>query len=634
MDNRRLVEGPQTRTFSVEERSINVEARTVEVAISSEYPVDRWGLSEVLVHEPGAVRLERLKNKGALLFNHDRDVLLGVVEDVRLDGDRRLRAVVRFSQDEEAQRRFAQVSEGVLCHISIGYSVLGYEEVPSTTGGPPVLRIKDWEPYEVSFVTVPADPSVGKGRALGGDEKNALLEPEETVQTEEGGSEVCVEEPVYLVPAKAEGERVMEVAASVADPKEVLMGMRDLAVLADAQNPEAVALDAFSRGLTADNPKFRDELVKLKEAKRVATPNVVDTVKLDLSPKDVQRYSIRRAILGSIPNSGVDWGYEREISQEVATRTGKSPNGFYVPYEAMSRAIGAGSGFSAAAGSNTVPADMLGFIDMLVNDLPVMGMGATMLTGLQGNVQIPRLNQGLAAQWIAEGAAKSADDPVFTQVTMSPKTLSAKAQYTRQFLTQTSLDGEALVVQQLARASAFKLQDAIINGAGTATEPQGILGLAGQVSVAAGTNGGALTRAMLVDLEAALAAAGPASRNLKFLTNPKVRGAMKKALEDAGSGQFVWKESPIAGGAVASSLVGYPVEVTNAVPSNLTKGSGTNLSALIMADWSELIIGNWGALDLQTFVLQDGLITVQAMQFWDLAYKHVNSFGVIKDIIT
>jgi HK97 family phage major capsid protein len=214
---------------------------------------------------------------------------------------------------------------------------------------------------------------------------------------------------------------------------------------------------------------------------------------------------------------------------------------------------------------------------------------------------------------------------------LSPKTLSAKAQYTRQLLAQSSLDVEYLIVQELARASAYKLQEAIINGSGSGAEPQGILGLSGTVTIPTGgiaTNGGALTRSHLVDLEAALAAAGPAARPLQFLTNPKVRGAMKKTPVDTGSGLFVYDERD-------KNLLGYPTAVTNAVPSNLVKGtSGAVCSALILADWSELILANWGALDIKPWPKEDGIVTVQAMQLWDIGYKHTNSFGVIKDITT
>lgn len=161
------------RTFAFEVREIDEENRKVHVSFSSEKPVERWFGSEILCHDVSAVQLDRIRELGASLFNHNRDILVGIPENVVLnEAERRCHADIIFDDDEESERIFRKVKKGFLRGISVGYSVECWEEVKAGTtssngrfAGPAYVATK-WTPLEISFVTVPADTDVGVNREV------------------------------------------------------------------------------------------------------------------------------------------------------------------------------------------------------------------------------------------------------------------------------------------------------------------------------------------------------------------------------------------------------------------------------------------------------------------------------------
>ena len=144
---------------------IDAEKRTVELAFSSEQPVERWYGQEILSHDPGAVVMDRLHDGAPLLLNHYGDQI-GVVEHARIDADRRGRAVVRFSRSALAQEIFQDVLDGIRRHVSVGYVVHDGQVISRDDDEPTIVRWTKWEPLEISIVPVPADHTVGVGRAL------------------------------------------------------------------------------------------------------------------------------------------------------------------------------------------------------------------------------------------------------------------------------------------------------------------------------------------------------------------------------------------------------------------------------------------------------------------------------------
>lgn len=184
-------------------RAVEGKERTFRLSFSSETPYDRWFGTEILDHSDGAVNLERLNSIGVILYNHDRDAVIGRIEKAWLENGRG-EAEVTFDSDEESEKVFQKVKTGTLKGVSVGYLVDSWEEVmpnkQSADGrftGPCSIARK-WTPFEISIVSVPADPSVGVGRSLDGNAQdgaygtylrqlqyNLLIKKEELTMTRE-----------------------------------------------------------------------------------------------------------------------------------------------------------------------------------------------------------------------------------------------------------------------------------------------------------------------------------------------------------------------------------------------------------------------------------------------------------------
>lgn len=178
---------------------VDTDSRTVELSFSSETPYGRWFGDEILCHDEECINLERFNNGlGTVLFNHDRDAVVGHVEKVWLE-DNRGKALARFDTDEQSETIFQKVQSGTLQGVSVGYAIYRYEvledeDTKSTNGrfNGPAYVVTDWEPLEISIASVPADPTVGVGRSaeeihtsIDTQEDNTRMDQEKTLEVQE-----------------------------------------------------------------------------------------------------------------------------------------------------------------------------------------------------------------------------------------------------------------------------------------------------------------------------------------------------------------------------------------------------------------------------------------------------------------
>ena len=199
---------------------VDTDSRTVELSFSSETPYGRWFGDEILCHDEECINLERFNNGlGTVLFNHDRDAVVGHVEKVWLE-DNRGKALARFDTDEQSETIFQKVQSGTLQGVSVGYAIYRYEvledeDTKSTNGrfNGPAYVVTDWEPLEISIVSVPADPTVGVGRSaeeihtsIDTQEDNTRMDPKEILNNEE----VKSTEPVETGITQADLQKAME----------------------------------------------------------------------------------------------------------------------------------------------------------------------------------------------------------------------------------------------------------------------------------------------------------------------------------------------------------------------------------------------------------------------------------------
>ena len=169
-NEKRSIYGNYCRESTIDQ--VDPDNRTVEISFSSETPCGRWFGDEILCHDEECINLDRFNNGlGTVLFNHDRDAVVGHIERVWIE-DNRGKALVRFDEDEQSDAIFKKVQSGTLQGVSVGYAINRYEvlEDDSTTSTNgrftgPAYVVTDWEPLEISIVSVPADPTVGVGRS-------------------------------------------------------------------------------------------------------------------------------------------------------------------------------------------------------------------------------------------------------------------------------------------------------------------------------------------------------------------------------------------------------------------------------------------------------------------------------------
>lgn len=620
----------QTRSLQLELKpsDLSTDSRTMTFSFSSELPVERWWGSEILSHDAGAADLSRLNNGAAFLWNHDRDRVLGVVRSAWIEGDRRGYCTIRWSAEEEAQKYKRQVEDGILSNVSFAYSIEQIKEVKDT------FVVQRWTPLEVSLVSIPADPSVGVGRAYQSKMRVQLSE-----------SPIIGRSTTSAGTMEREDININEVRAQ--ERREERDRIASITALGKRHGLSDLAEQLIEKGTSlADARAAILERIEGRQQQPVAQP--VDP--LGLSEKEQRSYSIVRAVQAFIEKDWSKAGFELECSREIEKRSGRSASGFFVPVRDLKvsrqSAQNARAVMERAPYATNVPAqagvlvatelDSANFIDILRNRPLVMQLGTRMLTGLTGNLDLPRRTGTSTAYWVAEGGAPPESEGAFDLINFRPKTLGALTAMTRLMMMQSTPDIEQLVRDDLAQVIGLEIDRVCIDGSGVAGQPRGILQTPGIGSVSLGANGGAITMDAIVDLETLVATANADVGSLNYLTNAKVVGALKKLKSTTGQYLWIGADSGLAPG-TPGSINGYRVGRTNQIPGNKTKGTGTNLSCLLYGNFRDLYVAEWGLLDLLPNPYGAGYaagnVEIRALQTLDVQVARASSFSAITDCV-
>lgn len=597
MDLMRDLEGQTYRRAAQLDGSAISEERTMEFSFSSEYPVQRYFGNEVLSHDRGAVDLSRLADGAPLLFNHDTSRVVGVVERAWLDGDKKRGMVsVKFSRNAFAQEVMADVADGVLRNVSVGYSINQMEERSGD------FVATSWSPYEVSIVGVPADPTIGIGRSLEAD--GAATAATQTQPLNPPMEDTSLDlEAVRAQAAADERSRVASITALCREHK-----------------ADDLAQGLIERGASeADAMKDVLAAIGKRSAKQHAAPAAAvqpigGSADIGMSASEVRSFSFQRAINAlANPNNREAWeaaAFERECSEAAQQRAGKPSQGIMVPSDVLrgQRDLLVGT---ATAGGNLVSTDLRtgDFIDLLRNRLALANVGATVLNGLQGNVSIPRQTSAASAFWVGENAAPTESQQAFDQISMTPKTIGAFVDYSRKLLLQGSIDVESMIRNDLARVLSLEIDRAGIYGTGSTNQP---LGLTNTTGLGSQTITGTGTFAQYVEMETKVSVANADVASMYYIINATSRGALKTTEKSAGGtvGNFALMDD---------TLNGYPVVVTNQL--------GTN--DCLFGDFSQMILGLWSGLDLKVDDITGataGTVRVIALQDLDFAVKQPGAF--------
>lgn len=307
-------------------------------------------------------------------------------------------------------------------------------------------------------------------------------------------------------------------------------------------------------------------------------------------------------------------GAAAEYSKETERRTGRKANGIFIPLSTLEKRVN-----TTTTAANLVSTDHRAdqYIEPFRNKLLARQLGARVLTGLTGNVEIPAYGLGISSGWVAENGALTPSGMTFAQKTMTPKHVGSLAEMSRQLIQQSSPGIEQLLRDDMAFALAQAIDSAMIKGGGT-NEPTGILGTAGIQTASLSTLSYENILEMLRLAEMANSESGA------WLTSPQVMKKLRATLKSTTAGSQYLSE--------AGLLANLPISSTKQVPLNAATGQ------LILGDFSQVMLGIWSELDIlvnpfDSVAYARGGVLVRAMATCDIAIRHPEAFVVANNIV-
>jgi HK97 family phage major capsid protein/HK97 family phage prohead protease len=602
------------RELSVDVSKTDAESRVVEFSFSSEFPVERWFGKEILSHASGAADLSRMNAGANLLFNHDMDRYIGVVQKAWIGEDKRGYCEVRFSKNPDADQIFQDVQDGVLRNVSFGYMI---DELvlskQGKDGQDSEYTATRWVPYEVSVVSVPADPTIGIGRSAGQDDEalKALVE-----RATAGSKEVIEEVKKNAVEPATKGRIMPDIDVKLEREsaiKEERARVKAITALCDKHGFSDLARELIDGDKTVVDA--REIVLEKVFASRGQKPVAEKAAELGMNEKEVRQYSFLKAIRAQMyPNEKKfqeEAAFEREVSESAQKLTGRAARGFLVPFDVLKSSKRDLTVGTSTAGGNLVATDLLAgsFIELLRNKSVLNQAGAQLLTGLVGNIAVPRATGAATAYWVGEGSAVTESAQAFDQVSMSPKTVGAFVDYSRKLMLQSSMDIESLVRSDLAMVIALEIDRVGLYGSGSSNQPLGVKNTSG-INTKSISSAGAPTFAEMVDLETKVNTANADVAVMKYLANSAGVGSLKTTVKAGTFPVYVMENGEVNG---------YPVLRSNQIVTN----------DFWFGVWNQLILGFWSGLDILIDPYTGGTagnVRVIAHQDMDVAVRHPTSF--------
>jgi HK97 family phage major capsid protein len=512
---------------------------------------------------------------------------------------------------------------------------------------PSIYRVVDWEPIENSLVTIPADPTVGVGRGLVEQQLHEVRNPRAASSTADSaisrkGTSMERSEAERLA-AEAEAARKQKEEQDRQAREQLEREAREKLEqrsAADLEQSRVRAIENLAKANSiADNirdlwvrqgyslEQVSNDILKILEERGKFNPQPAS--RLGLTANETQRFSLSRAILAASSKDN-DWskaGFELECSRAVAQKLGKiaESHKFYVPFEVLQRPIDeaaqramAAMGrrdltvAAAGAGGYLVSTDNVGFIEILRNRSVVFMMGARRLSGLQGNVTIPRQSAAATAYWLANEATDITESQqTFVQMSLTPKNCGAYTEISRQLLLQASPGAEGIVSDDLAQVVAIAADLAALEGSGAAGQPTGLANTAGIGNVAAG----AASYAKVLEFQTDVATANVRPLRGGYVTHPDTAAILMQKQ------RFTSTDTPLWNGNVwDGEMSGFPAKATNQLAAGVVD----------FGDWQELVIGEWGVLEVEVNPYANfkaGIIGVRAIYSLDVGIRRPFAFS-------
>lgn len=602
-----------------------------EIAFSSEQPYQRqfWDeqnqemvvLDEILVHTPEAVDLSRLNNNAPLLFNHNFDNHIGVVCNARIDADNVGRALVKFSKHGTLANDIRnKVIEGTMEKISVGYDIKEYH-IDYTKGQ---LIVTKWAPYELSFVTVPADDTVGLNRSLNTITVN--LEAKRDM-TKEQIEEIKEQEAAQVEETPVEENKEPKVEETQERQVEENKEDENLEDGKDAKHPESVDDDS-STVREEEEVKEEREAAPVEEEKteEVAERSEEDEeeiraiarelniddeeLKRALAIKNMTPEAFRTKALNNLVNAQrnneqiKDSKMEKTFDLNNVIRSlvdGAALGANEAEYSAMAAGAAMQRGRAARGGSVFVPAAALraasegntkatltavtdekllteSYVEMLLPQSVLGRLGVTVLSGLNAPIAVPKMTTSSvdAFGFVDENGAAPESKAEFANVKMAPKTFAGGNPISRQSL-KTVPNIATLITDHINKAVRIKLEQLILSDKDNTRGPAGL--------VKQLVDGGRVTKKAAFSYKdflkeiAALTDAGVPAQAIKFAMSGATAAELESTLKDNGVSGYIIENGKLAG---------YDVVTSGVIPAD----------HIVLGDFSGIMIGEWGGLEL------------------------------------
>lgn len=571
----------------------------------------------MLGHSADEIDLEWLRTGTApLLVGHDPDALIGVVADVSIGSDRKGRAIVRFGKSARAEQEFRDVLDGIRANVSVGYEIAELELVEQVKDGPSTYRATRWRPLELSLVSIPADLTVGVGRS--GDDARAADVPIRNASPQTEGIETMNTTTTPAAPA-APAPAPLDLDRLRADE---LDRIRQITHLGARHNLRDMAEKAIATAVSLAD--FRGLVLAEMESRGAAAPLDTSVAELGLSQRETRSYSMLRAIRAAADKDWSGAGFELECHRALEQKIGRQARGFFVPLEVQQRQLPRAGKRDLTVGTSTAGGFLVAtenvassFIDLLRARSRVIALGAVSLTGLVGNVNLPKQTGAATHFWLStEATAITESQQTIGQLAMTPKTVGAYTEISRLLTLQSSPDAEGLVNDDFSKVLALAIDGAAISGSGASGQPTGVISTAG-IGAVTGTS---LGYAGIVEFQTDVATANALGERSAYLTTPAVAGLLMQRQ------RFASTDSPLWMGSVLDGLVaGFQASSSTQVPA----------ANMLFGDFSQIIIGNWGVLEIETNPYANfaaGIIGVRAMASVDIGIRQAGAFSLATGI--
>ncbi|HGU0232791.1 TPA: phage major capsid protein [Escherichia coli] len=603
-----------------------------EIAFSSTQPYQRqfWDeqnqemvvLDEILVHTPEAVDLSRLNNNAPLLFNHNFDNHIGVVCNARIDADNVGRALVKFSKHGTLANDIRnKVIEGTMEKISVGYDIKEYHIDYAKSQ----LIVSKWIPHEISWVSVPADDTVGLNRSLNTITVN--LEAKRDM-TKEQIEEIKNEEPAQVEETPVEEIKEPEVEETQERQVEENKEDENLEDGKDAEHPESVDDDSSTVRETEEVKEEREaapveeekieEVAERSEEDELEIREIARELNIDdeelkraLAIKDMTPEAFRTKALNKIATA--QRNNEQQIKDSKMEKTfdlnnvirslvdGAALGANEAEYSAMAAGAAMQRGRAARGGSVFVPAAALraaadgntkttltsvtdeklmteSYIEMLMPESVLGRLGVTVYSGLNSPTAIPKMTASSvdAFGFVDENGAAPESKAEFANVKLSPKTFAGGNPISRQSL-KTVPGIATLITDHINKAVRIKLEQLILSDKENARGPAGLVKQL--VDASRVTKKAAFSYKDFLKEIAALTDAGVPAQAIKFAMSGATAAELESTLKDNGVSGYIIENGKLAG---------YEVVTSGVIPAD----------HIVLGDFSGITIGEWGGLEL------------------------------------